>query len=66
LIISLLHGIREGFGIDIWLRLSKEGIEIVERSPIDRSIRVLKCCHTLDAVATFLTDLMTCEGVFSS
>ena len=63
-IVSLLHGIREGFSIDIWIALTKDGIQIKERSPIDNKIKVLKTCHSIEAVKQFLGDLITCEEVF--
>lgn len=63
-IVSMLHGIREGFSIDIWIALTKDGILIKERSPIDNKIRTLKTCYSIEAVKQFLVDLITCEEVF--
>lgn len=65
-IVSLLQGIREGFGIDIWIRIRRSDLDIVEKNPIDNKERVLKTCYSLDAVKQFLSDLITCEEVFSS
>ena len=65
-IISLLHGIREGFSINIWIALTKDGIQIKERSPIDNKVHILKTCHSVEAVKQYLRDLITCEEVFTS
>lgn len=64
-IVSLLHGIREAFGIDIWITLTKnDGIHIKERSPINGKVRILKTVYSLESAKLFLVDLMTVEGVF--
>lgn len=63
-IVSLLHGIREGFSINIWIAITKDGMIIKERSPIDGKIKNLKTCHSVEAVKQYLADLLICEEVF--
>ena len=60
---SLLRGIREGFGIDLWIHLAKDGIQIKERSPIDGRVRVLTTKQSLDGIKGYLIDLLSVEGV---
>lgn len=65
-IVSLLRGIRNAFGISIWIRIRKSDLQIIERDPISNKERVLKVCYDLDTVKSYLADLITCEGVFTS